>query len=124
MLAYPQMVDFECIKTLLEILKAREVVDRKQEFCKCAWNVAGYLLYISIGDVPGSSRGVVYAHTGAMQDGLEDLEVELGDFITTLNLPGAVEPGDEPGDIGTVLMIVSVVLNLLRTLGFIKKNEE
>lgn len=128
MLDYPKTVDFECVTTMLSIVKNREVMDRKQEFCKCGWNVAGYLLYISIGDVPGDYRGVIYAHSGTLQDSLEDMEAELDSYLSTLGLPGAPNPEDEPGDLATVLLIVSTVINLLRALGFVKnrrnKDEE
>jgi hypothetical protein len=119
MLQYPDVLDLSCVTTLIDIVKNRQINERKQELAICAWNVQGYLQKIFIGVAPKASYGLVYAHSGELQEGLEELEVVLSNYEVAPQVFGA-EDEKEVKDIGTIIMVVSLVLQLLRTLGFIK----
>ena len=125
MLDYPEVVDLEAVTTLVSIVKNREIMEKKQEFAKAGWNVQGYLQRIFIGDpgklLPGSS----FAHSGALQDALEDLEETLDSYQKAdSGMTFTARSAKDPEDIGTVLLIITTVLNLLKALGFIKQNRK
>jgi hypothetical protein len=119
MVDYPDVVDFESVSLAIDIVKNREINERRKEFCKAGWNIAGYLLKISVGE-PEAKFGAMYAHSGKLQDALEDLEQELTSYEQGPMQFSAKGP-EEPKDIGTVLLIVSTIISLLRALGFTKE---
>lgn len=125
MLDYPEVVDLQAVTTLVDIVKNRQIMERKQEFAKAGWNVQGYLQRIFIGDPGKTLPGSSYAHSGALQDALEDLEETLDKYQKAdAGMTFTAKSAKDPEDIGTVLLIITTVLNLLKALGFIKKNRE
>lgn len=120
MVQYPEVLDLEAISTLVNIVKNRQLVERKKEFGIAAWNVQGYLQRIFIGVPLDNQVGAFYAHSGDIQDGLEELQDVLATYESSKQEYSASNP-EEAQDIGTVILIVSTILNLLRSLGFIKE---
>ena len=122
MLKYPDTIDLECVTTIIDIVKNRTLQVRAQEFCKCAWNVAGYLLKISIGEPGVVTAAGFYGHSGELQDSFEELENCLTNYDKSEQTFSSSSE-KEAGDVGTILLVVSVLLQLLRTLGFVRKDD-
>lgn len=120
MIQYPEVLDLESLTTIIDIVKKRELNTRRQEFCLCGWNAAGYLLKISVGLPNKGPSSTFYAHSGAIQEGLEELEELLTDYESgPQTFTASAE--EDPKDIGTIITIISIVLSLLRSLGFTRK---
>jgi hypothetical protein len=119
---YPEVVDFEAVSLLIDIVKNRQITERRKEACLAGWNIAGYLLRISVGVPTDNKVGAFYAHSGKLQDGLEELE----DVLTTFDKKQefTAENAKDAEDIGTVITVISIILNLLRALGFTKRVRE
>jgi hypothetical protein len=47
---YPQSLDFECVRTLVRILRDGTLSDNKQVAGKCIWSLQGYAQYMALGD--------------------------------------------------------------------------
>lgn len=111
-MAYPQTLPLESIKYVVEAIRTKTVNKNVADFVYNLVQVLEYLLKVTV----GNPTGVVTAF------GDEALDTEA---LTDLFELEGFEPeftGDEAGiDPATIIAIVTMIFNLLKSLGIIKK---
>jgi hypothetical protein len=130
---YPLALPLEAVKSVIEIVKNRAIVERKQEFAASVWNIQGYAQYQLIGPY-----APVQAHE--TQDGYPDPSVDglLAGCVESLDEARAVcnsasfevespessTDGDQSKtfDPTVLIMLLPYVIDLLKKLGWIKKS--
>lgn len=132
MLAYPTVLPIDCAKNLFEIIRNREVSERKEELAHCLWNVQGYAQGLLLGAGPaheahlfGSGTKTVEARREAAQkDGeLQEIGEALMQFQGDLaaNPPEfGASPTAKAFNWALIMQMVPVILQLLKELGIIK----
>lgn len=116
MISYPDIVPMDAILLTTEIVKSRQLQERKQEFAHAAWNVQGYIQRVTLGApspvialyTPEDDSEETIDSLVALHDTLESYEQE-GVYMTT-----SAEENEEPGSIITIVSIVTITLQLLR----------
>jgi len=111
-MAYPQTLPLESIKYVVEAIRTKTVNKSVQDFVYHLVQVLEYLLKVSV----GNPTGVVTEFSDEVLDteALADL-FELESFEPEFT-------GDEAGiDPVTIITIVTMIFNLLKSLGIIKK---
>ncbi len=103
-----------------EIVKNKAIQANLEEFEKCSWNVAGYLLKIKGGANLFGDDNPAVAHSGEVQDALEELQSVVSHYEMDENY--AAQNEKEAGDIMTIITVISVVMQLLNKLKIFRKN--
>ena len=118
MINYPTSLSLECVQNVMEIVKDRAIAERKQQLGLCLWNLQGYGMRLALG-TPMVGENHTTENVAELEENLTALHDTLME-ASTENRFGA-ESEEDAQDIGTILAIVSVVLQLLRSLGVIKR---
>jgi hypothetical protein len=134
MTEYPSSLPMDCFKTVAEILRGRELMERKAEAAHCLWNVQGYLQGILLGVGPAHTFGASYGANlekkrdeAANDANLRELAQELQDLDRDLQsgesfgVSAATQPVDSQFNPAVFLTLVPAILQLLEALGVFKR---
>jgi hypothetical protein len=117
MLAYPEILPLDAITLAAEIVKARAIQARKQEFALATWNVQGYVQRMTLGvpTLPGTMEGDDGCDCDdETMEALLGLEAALYEFDEEANF--GAEDEMESISIITLLAIASAVMQLITFL--------
>lgn len=119
MVDYPEILPLDAAQKCIEIVKNRQINERKVEFAHAAWNVQGYAQKMLLGDKTVASSPDQLALDASFQE----LADELGKADEEGMQFGA-ENEEEAGSVVVVLTIIGLIVQTLSALGFLKRDEE
>lgn len=116
MLAYPEILPLDAITLAAEIVKARAIQARKQEFALATWNVQGYVQRMTLGvpTLPGCDGDDGCDCDDETMEALLGLEAVLYEFDEEANF--GAEDEMESISVITLLAIASAVMQLITFL--------
>ena len=116
MVEYPAMLPLDAAQICIEIVKNRQIQERKVEFAHAAWNVQGYAQSVLLGKLP--------TYTGPeMDEKFQELAEAFEDAELSGQMFGAENPEDAESVV-VVLTIIGTIVQILSALGFFKRDEE
>jgi hypothetical protein len=124
MLEYPSVLSLEAVQSIIEIIKTRQMAERKQELAYAAWNVSGFLLKTFIGreTLEVGCDGTDCDCT----DEEKSLLIELGKAVEGASEEGTFSVEDEKSgfDFSILFTILPLILELLAALGLYTPKED
>lgn len=126
MIAYPQTLPLDAATLIAEIVKARQVTQRKAEFAHAGWNVQGYVQKVTLGepivmvgaDGTALSTEAQDATFNQVADTLLGIEKELVEYEETAGMAfgaeTAAEAEAESVSVMTVIAIIGAVLQAIQ----------
>lgn len=131
-LDYPSVLPLDCSKNLFEIIRNRQLMERKEEAAHCLWNIQGYVQGLLLGPGPAHEAGLFGSGTKTTEArrnaAIEDGQLkEIGEELLKLHGELVADPpqfGASP-TAGAVnwalwLQMIPTILQMLKDLGIIK----
>lgn len=118
MTPYPSTLPLDAASLVAEIVKNRQVQERKREFALAAWNVQGYIQKVTLGDnvlfgTPNSNSDTKDANLlTEVDDILMQIEKDLYDYQSG-GISFSASNEEESISVVTVLAIISAVMQLI-----------
>lgn len=117
MLDYPTVLPLTCVQTCIEIVRNRQLAERKQEFAHCGWNVQGYIQGTLLGQPSASEASTgIFGEAPPSEEDLDELYAAFQEIDEASREPAAATAyaeAENPQDIATVLAIVTAVMKLI-----------
>ena len=121
--AYPSTFDLGCAKYVLDQIKNRTFMENKQKFAFCMWNVAGYLLKLTLGAPPDDED----IHAGAMPSSivecthedkavLSELGKEIESFMSEPQSLTDENPSEGIDFLSLLLTYLPMILQLINSI--------
>lgn len=131
---YPTTLDMHCAAFILNALKNNTIMDDKEQFASCLWNVQGYLQGLLLGapeppkdntlastsETYGTVYGAIADQTAAEKITLAQLAEECNTLIEEPQ--SFTDPNPSEGiDLTQLMMtIIPLILQILKALGYSK----
>jgi hypothetical protein len=127
--SYPLTMDISCAKYVLDSVKNKTIMADKEKFAFCLWNLAGYLMKVTLGQPADDHDIRVGAKPTSISDRTHEGDAilsEIGaEFVKFSKEPQSLtDPSSTEGvDVVSILLsLMPMILQIIQALGLIKNS--